>query len=115
MYFSLPARRVVAFVMLILTLNVMMIGFAPEGASINSFKAGICHALSFEDTAGAGSTYDLANFKPPKHTFIDYTTFFGSAFNVPTYLPVIAFMIMGSIFQYLPTIYTEIPVPPIII
>lgn len=114
MHFSLPTRKIVASVMLVLTLNVMMIGFAPGGVSVKSFMAGISQTLGFESTAGDVTLDDLADFKPPKHSFIDYTSFFGGIVAVPAYQPVIALMSMISDFQFLPTIYTEIPVPPII-
>ena len=114
MNFRTPTRKIVALVMLVLTLNVMIIGFAPGGVSVNSFMAGISQTLGFEGTAGDAALDDMADFKPPKHSFIDYTSFFGGIVAVPAYQPVIAFMSMVSDFQFLPTIYTEIPVPPII-
>ena len=54
----------------------------------------------------------LGDFKPPKHSFIDYSTFFSPRSFLPAYNPTVSALFLYEPFQALPEIYLEIYVPP---
>jgi len=56
--------------------------------------------------------HGLKDFKPPKHSFINYETFFGNNTLVLPYLPLIANLKYYHSLQTPPEFYPDIFVPP---
>jgi hypothetical protein len=55
---------------------------------------------------------NLGDFKPPKHSFIDYSTFFAPNNLLPAYTPVVSRLLPREPFITLQKVYLEISVPP---
>lgn len=64
--------------------------------------------LSANDEEGGG----CADFKPPKHSFIDYTAICSIHGVFSEYLPSILNLAASEPFQFLPEVYLDIIVPP---
>ena len=52
------------------------------------------------------------DFKPPKHSFINYETFFGNAAVVLIYNPLISDLLFYQTLKTLPEVYPDIFIPP---
>lgn len=111
MPFTLNPRKIAAVLMLVLTLNMISTGMAATGNSCESLKAGISQLLGLEENRDATTADDMSDFKPPKHSFIDYATYFGIV-AFPPYLPLLSVLRPHKTFQHLPLIYIDVPVPP---
>lgn len=64
------------------------------------------------ETVEAAADNALKDFKPPKHSFINYEAFFGNNILVLAYHPLIANLIFYDAFQLPPEVYPDIFVPP---
>jgi hypothetical protein len=104
-------KKANALLLLIVTLHVtgyslMLTGqiFAPLQEQIT-----FCSSTSFEaDDSQTGSD----DFKPPKHSFIDYTSYFCPDRLVPIYRPSESRLFFSEPFRLPPQVYPEIFVPP---
>lgn len=63
-------------------------------------------------TANGTDEETLGDFKPPKHSFIDYSTFFAPKNFLPAYNPILSKLLAHEPFQALPNVYLDINVPP---
>jgi hypothetical protein len=102
-------RKFAAFAILAVSLSGALDNFglkelvetSQEVASHNTF-------FSADDETGSG----LHDFKPPKQSFTDYSSFFGSTHLLPIYLPHITFLTFTKPYQALLAVYQDIIVPP---
>ncbi|MFZ3208512.1 MAG: hypothetical protein WA140_06730 [Geobacteraceae bacterium] len=103
-------RKFAAFTILVVSLSVVLSNFdmkelvetSQEVASHNTFF------VADDNETDTG----LNDFKPPKQSFTDYSSFFGSTHLLPTYLPHIAFLTFTKPYQALLAVYQDIIVPP---
>ena len=70
--------------------------------------AHICSLSTEGDTTEPGPD----DFKPPKHSFVDYTTFFCPDRLVPIYQPSESRLFIAEPFRAPPQVFREIFVPP---
>ncbi|MHB8121174.1 MAG: hypothetical protein ACYDG4_03380 [Desulfuromonadaceae bacterium] len=60
---------------------------------------------------GDNQTQD-GDCKPPKHSFIDYSTYFSPKSFIPAYNPIVSAFLPHEPFRAHPQVYLEINVPP---
>lgn len=99
--------------LLLITLHVTMhslvltrLAFEPLQEEIATSH--ICSLSTEGDAAEPGPD----DFKPPKHSFVDYTTFFCPDRLVPLYQPSESRLVFAEPFRSPPQVYREIFVPP---
>jgi hypothetical protein len=103
--------RYSALLLLVLTLHIVAHGLVlPKFESASLQEQAVCTAsLTDGDSAQA---MDLGECKPPKHSFIDYSTVFSRNHFIPAYNPNISRLLWYESFQVMPAVYLEINVPP---
>lgn len=112
MRFFRATTRFSALLLLLLTVHVVAHGLLlSKHAFIPLQEQAVCSASLATDNCGDVETR-LGDFKPPKHSFIDYSTFFAPNNLLPAYNPVVSRLLPHEPFQTLPNVYLEINVPP---
>lgn len=112
MSFFRPTTRFSALLLLALTLHVLAHSLVLPKLELASLqKQAVCTASLTSDNDGDSETH-LGDFKPPKHTFIDYSTFFAPRHFLPAYNPIVTLLPTYEPFQALPNVYLDINVPP---
>lgn len=114
MRFIRTTTRFSALLLLLLTVHVVAHGLLlPKHASIPLQEQTVCTAfLSTDSDVSGDAETRLGDFKPPKHSFIDYSTFFAPNNLLPAYNPVVSRLLPLEPLQTLPNVYLEINVPP---
>lgn len=103
--------RFFALLLLVLTLHILV-----QGLSLPKFELtplhgqDICTASLVSDDS-AEQTH-VGDFKPPKHSFIDYATQFSPDYHIPAYNPNIIKFLTNEPFRAIQQVYLEISVPP---
>ncbi|HBG05421.1 MAG: hypothetical protein A2075_06555 [Geobacteraceae bacterium GWC2_58_44] len=106
-----PTIRFSALLLLVLTLHTLAQSFVlPRFESASLQEQAVCTA-SLTDSDGEEQE-NTGDRKPPKHSFIDYSTFFSPKHFLPAYNPKVSKLLPHEPFQSLPKIYLEINVPP---
>ncbi len=104
--------RFSALLLLVLTVHVVAHGLLlSKHASIPLQEQSVFSASLATDSGGDAETR-LGDFKPPKHSFIDYSVFFAPNDLLPAYNPVVSRLLPHEPLQNLPNVYLEINVPP---
>ena len=107
-----PTTRFLALLLLVLTVHILAHGLLlPKHELISLQEQTVCTASLTTANDGDGETH-LGDFKPPKHSFIDYSTFFAPNNFLPAYNPVVSRLLPHELFQALQKVYLEISVPP---
>jgi len=107
-----PTIRFSALLLLVLTVHIVAHGLLlPKHAFIPLQEQAVCTDPLATDSGGDVETR-LGDFKPPKHSFIDYSTFFAHNKVLPAYNPVVSRLLPHEPFQTFPNVYLEINVPP---
>jgi len=107
-----PTTRFSALLLLILTVHIVAHSLLLPKRDLNSLQEqAVCTASFTAATDGDGETH-LGDFKPPKHSFIDYSTFFCPNNFIPAYNPAVSRLLSHEPFQAVPQVYLEINVPP---
>ena len=106
-----PTTRFSALLLLVLTLHTLAYSLVLPRLELASFQAQSVCADSLTDS-GSEEQKRLGDCKPPKHSFIDYSSFFSPNGFLPAYNPEISRLLVYEPFQTLPTVYLEINVPP---
>ena len=97
--------------MLVVTLLMVTHGYFLPKAELTSIQDDYFTTATLEnDEAGNNSGED--DFKPPKHSFIDYSNFFYPNNFLPAYNPAVSRLLSHEPFQTMPQVYLEINVPP---
>ena len=97
--------------MLVVTLFMVTNDYFLLKAELTSIQDDYSTAAFLEnDETGNKSGED--DFKPPKHSFIDYSTFFYPNNFLPAYNPAVSKLLSHEPFQAMPQVYLEINVPP---
>ncbi len=107
-----PASRFSALLLLVLTVHVVAYSLLlPKHELISLQKQTVSTASLTTDNESDGEAR-LGDFKPPKHSFIDYSTFFAPNNFPPIYNPVVSRLLPHEPFRALQKVYLEICVPP---
>ena len=106
-----PTTRFSALLLLILTLHVLAHSLVlPKLEFISLQGQTVCTApLTANDSDEQTHTGD---FKPPKHSFVDYATFFSPKHFIPAYNPSASRLTAYEPFQAEQQVYLKIIVPP---
>lgn|GEM_PF-1453868 len=112
MKFFRATTRFSALLLLVLTVHVVVHSLLlPKHEIISLQEHAICTA-SFATDNGGGVETRLGDFKPPKHSFIDYSTFFAPNNALPAYNPVVSRLLTHEPFQAIQNVYLGVNVPP---
>jgi hypothetical protein len=104
-------KRITAFIMLLLTLHVIADGVMTAKDSLEPLKERarqVATLTSDDDSDEPG----LDDFKPPKHTFIDYSTYFLPHWTAPIFHPRMASLTAIDHLRLTHQFYPDVPVPP---
>ena len=106
-----PTTKFSALLLLTLTLHVLAHSLVLPKLEFTSLQGQTaCTApLTANDSVEQTHTGD---FKPPKHSFVDYSTFFSPKHFIPAYNPSASTLPLYEPFQAQPQVYLEIIVPP---
>lgn len=104
--------RFSALLLLVLTVHIVAQSLLVPNHELNSLQEqAICTASLAVDNNGDAET-GPGDCKPPKHSFIDYSSFFSPNRLLLAYNPEMSRLLVHESFQALPAIYLEITVPP---
>lgn len=106
-----PNIKLSALLLLVLSLHTLANSLEMPNLDFTSFQEqGICiAALTADDNDGQEQD---GSCKPPKHSFIDYSTFLSPNYLILTYKPSVSRFMSHDLFQAPPKVYLEINVPP---
>ena len=106
-----PQIKYSTLLLLMLTLHILMHSLVLPGFELpESQERGACEASYMnEDDDNQAREGDC---KPPKHSFIDYSTFFSPKSFLPAYTPSVTAFLPHEPFRVPPLVYLEINVPP---
>lgn len=106
-----PKIRYSALLLLVLTLHILVHSFVlPKFESTAFQEHGACEVSSMDDDDD--NQTQEGDCKPPKHSFIDYSTFFSPKSFLPAYAPSVSAFLPHEPFRVHPLVYLEIIVPP---
>lgn len=112
MKFFRPTIRFSALLLLVLTVHVIAHSLLlPKYDPISLQEQSVSTASFTTAIDGDGETH-RDDFKPPKHSFIDYSAFFSPHYFLPVYNPVVSKLLPHEPFRTLQKVYFEINVPP---
>jgi hypothetical protein len=115
MKFFRATTRFSALLLLVLTVYIVAHGLLlPKHYLISLQEQAVC-SVSLDTDSGGDAETCLGDFKPPKHSFIDYSTFFAPNNILPAYNPVVSRLLPHEPFQAIQNVYLDICVPPDII
>jgi hypothetical protein len=97
--------------LLALTLHVLGHSLVLPRLELTTVQQQAAYSASLADSDREEQKHQ-GDFKPPKHSFIDYSNFFSSNCLLPVYDPEVSRLLAYEPYQALPTVYLEIPVPP---
>lgn len=104
-------NRFSAFLLFLLTLHVFAYNVAlPKQELSLRLEQILCTASFMEDDSTEEA--HLGEFKPPKHSFIDYSTFFPPKYLIPAFNPIVTRLFTYELFQRQAQVFLEIHVPP---
>lgn len=110
-----PTTKLSALLLLVLTLHTIAHSLVlPKYDLVILQEQGACSASSidnYNDNDSDNQTHE-DDCKPPKHSFIDYSTFFSPKNFVLSYNPCESKTLIHEPLQVLPQVYLEIDVPP---
>lgn len=111
MYLRGRLKKANALLLLIITLHVTGYSLMLTGQIFAPLQEQITFSSSASFEADDSQT-GIDDFKPPKHSFIDYTTYFCPDRLVPIYQPSESLLLFSEPFRIPPQVYPEIFVPP---
>jgi hypothetical protein len=100
-----------ALILLVLTFHTFTSSVALPKYGLDSVQAQIVVSEANLANASDEQTH-LRDFKPPKHSFVDYTTYFSPKHASPGYNPETFKLSMHEPLLMYPEVYLEIHVPP---
>jgi len=107
-----PTTRFTALLLLVLTVHVVAHSFLLPNHELTVLQKQTVSTASLTTDNGGEGDARLGDFKPPKHSFIDYSTFFAPKSFLPIYNPVVSRLLPHEPFRALQKVYLEINVPP---
>ncbi|RNC67408.1 MAG: hypothetical protein ED859_14745 [Desulfuromonadales bacterium] len=106
-----PTIKFSALLLLALTLHVLAHSLVLPRFGLTSVQQQAAYSASLADSDSEEQEHQ-GDFKPPKHSFIDYSNFFSANCLLPVYDPEVSRLLSYEPYQALPTVYLEIHVPP---
>jgi hypothetical protein len=103
--------KIYALLLLLLTLHTFAHSLALTKLELSFLQEEAVCAESITNDDGEEQAH-RDDCKPPKHSFIDYSTFLFPAYTIPTYTPNVSRLRIHDPFQAHPRVYLEIVVPP---
>lgn len=100
------------FVLALHTLTHGLILPEVESVSLHGYSLQQAAGIDSLTAADAGEQNGQDDFKPPKNSFVDYSTFLTPGFMLPAYLPNVSKLQFRETFQAPPQVYLELVVPP---
>lgn len=107
-----PATRFSALLLLVLTVHVVAHSLLLPNHELTVLQNQTVSTAFFTTDNESDGEARLGDFKPPKHSFIDYSTFFAPKSFFPIYNPVVSRLLPHEPFRALQKVYLEISVPP---
>jgi len=102
-----------ALLLLLITLHVTVHSLVLTRLAFEPIQEEIATAhICSPSTDGSDDNPVHGDFKPPKHSFVDYSTFFCPDCLVPIYHPSEARLFVTELFRAPPQVFREIFVPP---
>lgn len=105
------SNRLSALLLLVLILQTLTHSLVLPSFELNSLQESVAREASLLDNDNDEQT-DEGDFKPPKHSFTDYSSFFSPNFLIPSYNPSMSELMTHEPFQAQPQVYLKIFVPP---
>lgn len=85
------------------------------GVEFKQFQTAVSEHVNGTDSLTADDGLELSSdgdWKPPKHSFLDYSTFLSPSCLMHAYTPVVTPLLPYERYQAQPKVYLEIVVPP---
>ena len=104
-----------ALLLFMLSLHTLTHSLILPGSQLTSLQNTLSAQVACTDSIAANDMDEQARegaFKPPKHSFIDYSTYLSPNFLLPGYHPRVSRLLVHEPFQRQPKVYLEIVVPP---
>lgn len=106
-----PAIKFSALLLLVLTLHTLAHSLVLPNLEFTLLQEQtVCIASTFANDSDEQTHEE--DCKPPKHSFIDYSTFFSPNGFIIAYNPNVSMLLSHEPFQAIPKVYLEINVPP---
>ena len=102
----------------VLTLHIVSHSLILPGHQFNHFQSTMSEQINGTDSLTSDDSYGLSelsidgDWKPPKHSFIDYSTFLSPTCVLHAYNPYVASLPAYEPYQAQPRVFLEIVVPP---
>lgn len=99
----------------VLALHTISYSLLLPSFELTSFQKTVSTQVTGTDSLTAGESDEQSHeddFKPPKNSFIDYSTFLSPSVLFPAYTPSVSSLLTYEPFQALPQVFLEIVVPP---
>lgn len=111
MHYFRNLKKILALLLVIITLHVTAHSLLHPRQLFEPLQERLTFAFSIcaEDDC---ADQDSGDFKPPKHSFVDYTGYFGPELLLADYLPLVTDLTFLEPFRTMPQVYLDIPVPP---
>lgn len=104
-------KKTLACLLVLMTLHLSVHALLHPGQVFEPLQERLSFAFSIcaEDDC---ADHELGDFKPPKHSFVDYTGYFCPELLLADYLPLVTDLSFYEPFRTMPQVYLDIPVPP---
>lgn len=108
-----PFQKYSAFIMLLITIAIVA-----SNPCLRCHAGEIMQICAQTETAMQSEAWEtsgdnaLGDFKPPKHSFINYETLFGNVAVALNYNPLISDLLFYQILKTSPEVYLDIFIPP---
>lgn len=113
MYHHGRYKKATAFLLLLVSLHVAVHSLMLSRQLFEPLQEELTTSLTCSMSAGEDETEPgSGDFKPPKHSFIDYASYFCPERLVPIYQPAESRLIFAEPFRAPPQVYQDIFVPP---
>lgn len=114
--FMKTIRPIYAVLLLcILSLHTLSNSLILPGYEFHGFQAAMSEQVNGTDSLTADDSYELSSdgdWKPPKHSFIDYSTFLSPTLAYHRYVPHFSKLLAYQRYQAQPQVFLDIVVPP---
>ena len=97
----------------VLSLHIVSHSLILPGYEFNHFQTTMSEQVNGTDSLTSDDSYSLSgDWKPPKHSFIDYSTFLSPNILLHSYVPFLSSLLAYERYQAQPLVFLEIVVPP---
>lgn len=97
----------------VLSLHILSHSLILPGCQFSHFQTAMSEQVNGTDSLTSDDSYSLSgDWKPPKHSFIDYSTFLSPNILLHSYVPFLSSLLAYERYQAQPLVFLEIVVPP---